>query len=283
MGQYTPISAILPNYNYARFISARLGEVLGQSYPINEIIILDDASTDNSVNIIDNEIARIKKERPELKIKFIKNNKNSGSVFAQWQKGIKEATGDFVWIAELDDTCSKNFLETALAPMVKDKTIVLSYTGSKLIGSVSKKDSIRQKLEFVRKKHLDKAYVVNGKTELNKNLAVYNSIPNVSACVFRNIPKLIEMLEEAKEYKLSGDWYFYTRLAEIGKIAYSPKKINSHRLSKNSVTARTKLEDRFLEIQKIHEDLFKKSYISNTTKRRMKKLEEKLRRSWHIS
>lgn len=278
------ISVVVPNYNYAGYIQNRLESILKQTYPIYELIILDDASTDDSVNLITSEVKKIQEKYGDVKIKFLKNKTNSGSVFFQWQKGIKVATGDYVWIAELDDSCSKYFLETALGPTANSKNaIILSYTESRLIGSASIKDNIRHRLGFVRKRHLNKAYIIDGRMELNKNLAVYNSIPNVSACVFKNIPELAVILEEAKKYKLAGDWYFYTKLAEIGSVAYSPKKLNYHRLSANSVTANTKLEERFFEMQKIHKYLYEKEYISDSTKQRMKKLEEKLKKSWHIS
>ncbi len=277
------VSVILPNYNYSHYIRSRINDAIFQKYNIYEIIILDDASTDNSNQIIDSEVARIKKEYSGIKIQVLRNHKNSGSVFSQWQKGIKIASGEYIWIAELDDSCSDNFLKTVLAPIERDKNIILSYTNSKLIGDVSLRDNVRQKLEPFRKRHLSIAYVVDGKVELNRNLAVYNSIPNISACVFKNIPEVDKILNEAKKYKLAGDWYFYTKLAELGKIAYLPKKLNHHRLSKNSVTSRTKLEDRFLEIKKIHQELYKKSYILSSTKNRMEKIEENLRKSWHIS
>ncbi len=183
------VSAILPNYNYAKFFRSRLIEVLTQTYPISELIVLDDASTDNSIELINAELKKLKLSHPDLKIIFKPNAKNSGSVFSQWQKGIKLASSDYLWITELDDSCAPTFLEAAMAPIEIDPKIVLSYTNSKLIGSVSTKDSLRQVKDFARRRHLPGTYIVDGIDELNKNLAVYNSIPNVSACIIKNIPE----------------------------------------------------------------------------------------------
>ena len=55
------ISVIIPNYNYEKFIEERIDSVLNQTYPIYELIILDDKSTDNSVEIIEEKIKNIKK------------------------------------------------------------------------------------------------------------------------------------------------------------------------------------------------------------------------------
>ena len=87
------VSVIIPNYNYQDYIIERIDSILLQTYPIYELIILDDCSTDNSVEVINKKIEEIKKQYPELKIKFIVNEKNSGGcVFKQWKKGFDSAS-----------------------------------------------------------------------------------------------------------------------------------------------------------------------------------------------
>ena len=65
------VSVIIPNYNYANFIIERIDSILMQTYPIYELIILDDCSTDNSVEVIEEKIKDIK----DIKVKFIKTKK----------------------------------------------------------------------------------------------------------------------------------------------------------------------------------------------------------------
>ncbi|MBR3320099.1 glycosyltransferase [Candidatus Saccharibacteria bacterium] len=277
------VSVILPNYNYAQFFSSRLDEVLSQSYPVSEIIILDDASTDASVSCINTKLAKIKDDYPAINFKTDFNSKNSGSVFSQWQKGIELAESDYIWIAELDDSADSEFLKTAIEPISKDSDVVLSYTNSRLIGSVSIKDRLRVAYDFMRTKRSINGYVTTGATEVEKSLAVFNSIPNVSACIIKNLPNLSKILDGSKGFKLSGDWYLYLNLLTQGKIAYSPKKLNAHRLSKTSVTSQTDLKIRFREMQTIHtlaSDLYD---LSDSTKARIKKTEDSLRTSWGIA
>ena len=54
------VSVVIPNYNYENYIEERIDSILMQTYPIHELIILDDCSTDNSVNKIE-EIIKWKK------------------------------------------------------------------------------------------------------------------------------------------------------------------------------------------------------------------------------
>src|SRR5690606_14670397 len=96
------VSIILPNYNHASYLPDRLNSIFNQSYQNFEVIILDDCSRDVSL-----EILNIYKGHPKVS-HFIANEVNSGSPFKQWQKGLKLAKGDFVWIAESDDYCDLN-------------------------------------------------------------------------------------------------------------------------------------------------------------------------------
>ena len=278
------VSVILPNYNYARYLKSRLEEVLSQTYPISEIIILDDASTDDSQDIIKAEITKLKVQHPEVAIKYESNQKNSGNVFSQWQKGIKLATGNYIWICELDDSAKPNFLETVMTSFNKPD-VVLSYCNSKIIGDSGKpllKDNLRRIKDIFRKKHNLGSYIVDGEEEINNNLAVYNSIPNVSAVVFKNQPELIDFLEKAKKYRLCGDWYFYLNVAKTGKIAYSSKVLNLHRVHQESVTSSIDLRNRFQEMQRIHTYVKHSSNLSKNTISRIINIEKELAKKWKI-
>lgn len=270
------VSVIVPNYNYAKFLSARLDSILAQTYPISELIILDDASTDDSVTVIERKISKIRQTHPKLTIKFLKNTKNSGNVFSQWQKGIAVASGDYLWIAEVDDSCSPDFLQTALSPVAKHPNIVLSYTNSKLTGDVAPKDRLRRIYDLFRRRRLPVSYVASGASEVNRNLAIFNSIPNVSAVVFKNLPALTDILALAKNYRLSGDWFFYLNLLKFGQVAYSSKPCNFHRLSSASVTGRTSWRTRYAELKEIHSFARSSYQLSPSTLRRMARLERSL-------
>ena len=98
------VSVIIPNYNHARFLRQRIESVLGQTYQDFEVILLDDCSTDESRSII-SEYAK----NPRVRIEF--NETNSGSTFKQWNKGVRLARGEYVWMAESDDYADERLLE----------------------------------------------------------------------------------------------------------------------------------------------------------------------------
>ena len=85
------VSIIMPSYNTASFIEETIQSVLNQTYTNWELIIVDDCSTDNTDEVLEN----IKDSR----IRYFKNDKNSGAAVSR-NKALREARGQ--WIAYLD-------------------------------------------------------------------------------------------------------------------------------------------------------------------------------------
>lgn len=122
------VSVIVPNYRHSRFLKHRLRSIFTQTRQPHEIIFLDNASPDDSVEVA----RRLALESP-VPMTIIVNERNNGSTFRQWMKGLGLATGDLVWIAEADDACRPQLLER-LVPEFYDPEVVLAYCQSATIG-----------------------------------------------------------------------------------------------------------------------------------------------------
>lgn len=259
--QSKKVSVIIPNYNYARFMKKRIESVLGQTYPVYELIILDDCSTDNSDKVIVSTIEKVQSKNPRTKISYIKNEKNTGKAILQWKKGFELAKGNYVWIAEADDLSNKHFLEEAMKGF-EDRNVALSYTESMVING--KGLMVVPNFRFSRDKeksgHYKKSYIKNGEDEIKEIMAIRCTIPNVSAVVFRNDKKILDYLDEAVKFKQVGDWYLYLKILEKGSISYSRKSYNKFRVHGGSVTRKSR-ENRshFDEIRQLHK-MLKKQY-----------------------
>lgn len=250
------VSVIIPNYNYANFIIERIDSILMQTYPIYELVILDDCSPDNSVEVINEKIEKIKQEYPNLKIQFIVNEKNSGGcVFKQWKKGFDATSGDYIWIAEADDSAENDFVEN-LIKAFDDPEVVLSYCESARIDGEN--NLIREKsddlYDMCRTGEWNKSYIWEGKKEIIEHLSVTNTILNVSSVMWKK-QDYSEIFEKAGEFKVAGDWYIYYNILKNGKISWCSKPLNYYRKHGSSVCTDVKAEIEFNEICRIQNEI----------------------------
>ncbi len=108
------LSVVMPNYNHARFLKSAVGEILGQSFPPYEIIIIDDGSTDDSVKVIE----RIARENPNANIKFLRNEQNQGVIYSA-NRGLKKASGQYIYFAAADDILYDDFFDMSMRLLAK--------------------------------------------------------------------------------------------------------------------------------------------------------------------
>ena len=281
------VSVVIPNYNYAKYIVQRIDSVVNQTYPIGELIILDDMSTDDSVKVINKKIKELKKSHPELPVRFIPNEVNSGNVFKQWQKAFEESQYDYLWIAEADDLCSKYFLNVIMQGFEKDDNVIMSYCESTAIDQddITFKDNLRDWIDQFGTNHWKKNYINYGKKELEEVMCTNNTIANASSLVFKK-SKLInvkKIAKEAQDYRLAGDWYFYAKYLQHGSLAYSCDSLNYHRIHRNSVTTTTDNFKRYNEVKAVQEMIDNDIKLSANAKKRIKVTLDNMRRDFAIS
>ena len=111
------ISVVMPNYNGKKFVSEAIQTVLDQTYRNYELIIVDDCSTDNSVEIIRDFI------KQDNRITLITNAENHGVSFAR-NLGIQRARGEYIALMDNDDTWELDKLEKQLALALEGADVV---------------------------------------------------------------------------------------------------------------------------------------------------------------
>lgn len=91
------VSIITPSYNASLYIDKTIESILSQSYKNWELLIIDDCSIDNSIDIVNNYTLK------DSRIKLIQLNQNSGAAVAR-NRGIEEANGRFIAFLDSDDS-----------------------------------------------------------------------------------------------------------------------------------------------------------------------------------
>ena len=241
------VSVIIPNYNHAPYLRQRLDSIFNQTFQDFEVIILDDCSTDNSKEIIE-------EYRNRSQVRHIVYNKtNSGSPFKQWAKGFDLARGEYIWIAESDDWAENNFLAELVPILDKNFSISIAFCElfwefpeKKILGKMFSKDKIFNGIEFLQTRQI-----------------FSNNIVNASAVLLRK-KSLLNISSEYQNFQGSGDYMLWSELCEVGNLYYSAKLLNHFRRPISATTNKcisTGLT--FFENHRIYNYFKNKGYISH--------------------
>jgi GT2 family glycosyltransferase len=126
------VSIIIPNYNGEKYLSDCLGSLRMQNYEKREIIIVDDCSTDNSIEIVENKF-------PEVKL--LKNDKNYG--FAKTvNEGIRFARGKYIALLNNDTKVVSNWLSDLVREMKIDNNIGMCVSKILFLNEINIIDSV---------------------------------------------------------------------------------------------------------------------------------------------
>lgn len=243
--EYLPlVTVIVPNYNHESFLRKRLDTIYSQSYQNYEVILMDDCSSDSSVTILE----EFQKKYSD-KTKLIVNEKNSGGVFYQWEKGLSLANGDIIWIAESDDYCSDNFLET-LVPYFQNEAVNLAYSRTTFVKGVKAEPfwSIEEYLSDISETRWKSAFIETAHNLVADAFAIKNIIPNVSSAIFRNQGTL-EVLQDPvwRQMRTCGDWVLYLHLIRGGVLAFDPAATNYYRIHDKNTSVNSYADDAFYQ------------------------------------
>ena len=256
-GKKPAVSVIVPNYNHAKYLPARLESIFNQTFQDFEVILLDDASTDNSLEVL-------QRYRDFGDVRVHTNERNSGSPFKQWLVGLDMGQANILWIAESDDVCKPEFLEKLL-PAFRDPAVKLAYANSdvideegRVIGDYSSDQA--KYLATLSATKWKNSYTAIADQEINDGLGIKNTILNASAVLLRKFDVSSELKETLARMRIAGDWYCYVHAIKHGKLYYDSRKWNNHRRHSSSVIAQTvsdhKIKEFFQEFALVHKYVF---------------------------
>jgi glycosyltransferase involved in cell wall biosynthesis len=226
------VSVIVPNYNHARYLPKRIESILAQTFRDFELILLDDCSTDESRSIL----SRYAND-PRVKIEF--SDKNSGSTFKQWNKGVRLARGKYIWMAESDDYADERLLERLVPALERDPAVTFAYCRSWRVMEDGRVDGFGDWHLDALDPHLWKAdFCMDGREHSRKYAVRSPVVANSGAAVFRRAA--FDAVGGADEsLRLCGDWKFWTAMALAGKVAYVNEPLNYFRYHSSSVRNKT--------------------------------------------
>lgn len=213
------VSIVTPSYNSEKYILETYNSIKNQTYRNWEWIIIDDCSSDRTVEIIKKEILK------DNHVKLIINEKNIKAA-ASRNKGIEISKGDYITFIDSDDLWGNIFLEKQLNLLNKEKAHVVF-------------SSYRRVSEDLKTNLGD--YIVPEKITY-KDLLKTNYMSCLTTVYKKN---RFSSLRFNESLKMHEDYVMWLNLLEKEKIAYANKKVLAfYRIRENS-TSRNKLKNLF--------------------------------------
>ena len=208
----TKVSIIIPTYNGEKYIKETIESCLNQTYLNIEIIVIDDCSSDNTVNLL--------KEYGE-KTRLYLNEENQG-ISKNVNKGVGLSEGEYFILLGHDDILPNNHVETMLSEFDSD-TIAIHCNSIIIDHNGNKKNSTRDDQLQLRK---------------TANCIFELSIDNfISSCGMVHKSDVFKKIGGWDEtYKQYGEWLYYIKELQHGKIKYTTKTKAFYRRHETNIT-----------------------------------------------
>jgi glycosyltransferase involved in cell wall biosynthesis len=232
------LSVVMPNFNHSKLLPHSLNALLNQSFKDFEIIVVDDASTDNSLSVLEN----FAKSYANLKI--IKNSTNLGPN-KSFQKGANEAQGQFMAMCSADDLVLPGFFEECITMLQKNPQAGLC---TSIFTYYYEEDPNTVLMNF---RHSMNSSVYMDPDAVCRAIQKYNFWIAGNSTIFKtdSLKKLGFLLDELKS---KSDWFASHTIAFREGACFVPKNLALFRVSKKSYNNASK-KNSFLTNQKIIE------------------------------
>jgi glycosyltransferase involved in cell wall biosynthesis len=220
------ISILMASYNYDCFIKQAIDSVLDQTYSNWELIVIDDGSKDNSVEVI----KEYCKNFPDKIFLYQHENNLNKGLSQTLELGLKNATGDYIAFLESDDYWAENYLEEKIVIIKKFPEVKFIFNATKLFGDEEVvKDHYKNTADNLPIEQKVDTYAFMPFAFLDMNIVGTFS----SMLIEKNILKKCKFNTPYGPYL---DWWICHQIALKHKIYYVNKQLTFWRLHKKSYT-----------------------------------------------
>jgi glycosyltransferase involved in cell wall biosynthesis len=217
MQRYEPlVSAVIPAFNAARFIEQAIDSVLAQTYTNYEIIVVDDGSSDDTLE---------KLKSYGNKVTII-SQPNKGVSSAR-NAGIMKSRGEWVAFLDADDYWEKEKLARQIDYIKQNHDVVLVHTGKRLFGEHGTIEYDDDEAPF----HLLR------QSANFRSLLVRNCVNTSSVMVKRDVVVEAGMFDIT--LRQCEDQDLWLRVAKRGQLGYIPEDLFNYRMHGGQATAKT--------------------------------------------
>lgn len=218
------VSIITASYNYQDYIKEAIESVIAQTFHDWEMIIVDDGSSDNSLNVIKEYCLKDKR----IKLYTHEGNINKG-LPATVQLGLSKANSEWVAFLEADDIWENNYLEEKFNVVKEKPNVEFIYSDLEMFGD---KEQIEKNNRFFYNRLSSMAKSGNNEKDFSSLFVYRNWICTFSIVMCKK--SLFVNCNFNSPLKAIVDYYLWTQLAQKCKFYYLDKKLTKWRIHEKS-------------------------------------------------
>lgn len=218
------VSVLICAYNTEKYMAQCLDAIINQTYKNLEVIVVNDGSTDNTLNLIKSF------SKKDSRIILINNNENYGFV-KSLNIGLSYAHGEYIARTDADDITEANWIETLIQELIKNSDIIAIGSYIKILSQEGNQSNLS---------HLYKDGEIwkNPLTheEISEKMLFKNVIHNNSMIMRSSIYKQYGLTFD-ENYKYAEDYKFWLEASRLGKLANYPEALVHYRLNNNQISS----------------------------------------------
>lgn len=222
------ISIITASYNYQDYIAETIESVIAQTYPNWELIIVDDGSTDKSVDIIKSYCAKDNR----IKLFQHKNAANKG-LKNTLLLGLQNASSDWIAFLESDDIWACDYLEQKVSVIKENPDVKFIFNDVELFGDPNSIEKAKEFVEPIRQLLSTYSYPMNFLKIMNENKILTFSVVMFHKDVLKDVSFNCPV-------KPILDYYLWLQIAQKFDFYYINKQLTKWRMHANSYMSETK-------------------------------------------
>src|SRR5215813_7822888 len=228
------VSVCIPTYNGAEFIAQAIESVLTQSFADFELLVVDDGSTDTTLDIV--------RSITDPRMRILQTEKRLG-IPGNWNRCLALAQGEYVCLFHQDDVMLSENLERKVEILTSDATVTLVHSAAEFVTEESAPTVLEDWMENAAEDFITEGYRYFRKLLLHGNLIC-------APAVVARRQKLLDLGGFDEELGFACDYEMWMKLCVMGRVAFLNQPLVRYRWHEGNASHAYRFESGIEEIEK---------------------------------
>ncbi|HEY5892283.1 MAG TPA: glycosyltransferase family 2 protein [Chthoniobacterales bacterium] len=225
------VTVLIPTYNRADYLRETILSALNQTWPGVDVLVLDDASTDDTPTVVASFTGN-------PRVRGIRHKKNVGMA-GNWKAGMAAVQSDFFMVLNDDDLLGPEFVESLVRPLLANPDLILSFCDHHVIDG---KGRLLQDMTRELSEHHHRSKLVTGVLKDFGTATTLHRSLHISCTLFRTAMVPADFLDEQAGGFACG-WLFYQCYRTGHGAWYDSRRLSNYRVHPGNMLQNRRWED----------------------------------------